>query len=1089
MKILLPLIVLVAIVATAHADAVKIQVNGPDGKPLAGALVRVQEWSGSYIEPDYETPRDLVSDENGVVNWNSKFSLTRRPDDGSGRSNQALARVEAPGVAAIGGAVLDAGENVIKLGKATTMEGIVRDENQRPLAGARVKITQLSWPLADENAKDAQYASLRGALALETVADAQGRWRLENMPIGVTASFEVTAPGFRKLKFSTPVALVAPPIFLRRGATVKGRILRPDGTGAASVQFLAGDAWEQPRTDAQGRFEVDGIKPGRVTLQIPIDAARLPFILANKPVQGLVAGEVRDVGDWKADKGVRVRGRVVDGAGKPIANASVMVWGAGDGNGQADAKGAFDFVAQKGASMSTVYADGYIAKRSPDVPEATGGVIDLGEITLRRGQKITGITKNQAGVLVPYVRLQAMRNGKELGAAYADAKGEFTFDGLEDGPYKIQSYGGKIIAGERFTLPATGTLNVVVEGRAPVGKTNESLLQARVVDENGKGVAGAQIALRLQMGELNSSEYSAISDAEGALHENILGANGELKVTEVFRPGYSTGASDLKLQNGVWSGTIRLQLRGQFLRGRVVDDNGKPLRGIAVVLNRGFDLPMTTDENGEFTLSDVPQTGVKVLASDGARFASFVVAKIVRKIEIVLPVVDAPVDKALLADEIVTRAWWDQNPFNNSEYWERFGAARMESIALGTNDDAEQLGRWNQFLLELARREPARFLARESELRAQNAPDKNEGFEFFKRMALAVAGDEAQKVEVRNWLASEQEIKRETNTDSVFQLLACAEVASRLGDEKQTQLWLDYAAQIGDYVPGRGQFSWLWADNLAHIGPDAATKFVENWAPAEQIQLLTSALRASIRGNDADAVRADWKQIQQMVAAVENSPPDKKTRAAGFTSRPGELLPQSISEYAQFLSRTDPQAAFDLVKETTPDDYFRALAMPVIGKNAAKLGQFDLARLALKAGYQSNLTNFGADAAQIAATFDDTLAAELFARSYNNSRPNGSADASQFSLGNYAAARADKWPGETRVLAEREWPIRLEDAAKPRDPDNRDPDSGDELTVALVGAMARVSPARAVEMAQQLPERKHLRAKAFAALLSALLAK
>ena len=1089
MKILLPLIVLVTIAATAHADAVRMKIIGPDGKPLAGALVRVQEWSGRYIEPDYEAPRDLVSDANGVVNWESKFSLAHKPDDGSGRGNQALARVEAPGVAAMGGAVLDAGENVITLAKAMTMEGVVRDENQRPIAGARVRITQLFWPPADENADDGQTASLQGALTLETVADAQGRWRLENMPTGALARFEVTAPGFRKLKFSTPIVTGAPPIFLRRGATVKGRILRPDGTGAANVQFFAGDAWNQPRTDAQGRFEVDGIKPGRVTLQIPIDAARLPFILANKPVQGLVAGEVRDVGDWKADKGVRVRGRVVDGAGKPIANASVMVWGAGNGDGQTDGKGAFDFVAQKGASMSMVYADGYIAKRSPDVPEATGGIIDLGEIMLRRGQKITGVTKNQAGALVPYVRLQAMRNGNELGAAYADAKGEFTFEGLEDGPYKIQSYGGKIIAGERFTLPATGTLNVVVEGRAPVGKTNKSLLQTRVVDENGVGVAGAQIALQLETGPNSFSDYSAISDAEGALHENILGASGDLKVTEVFRPGYSAGASDLQLHNGVWSGEIRLQSRGQFLRGRVVDSDDKPLGGIAVALNRGFDLPVTTDENGEFTLSDAPQTGVKVLASDGARFASFAVAKIGQKIEIALPVADAPVDNASLADEIAPRAWWDQNLFNDSDNWERFGAARMESIALGMNGDAEQLGRWNQFLLELARREPARFLASESELRAQNAPDNDEGFEFLKRMALAVAGDEAQKTEMRDWLASEQKIKRETNTESVFQLLACAEVASRLGDGKGTQLWLDYAAQIGDYVPGRSKFAWLWADNLAHIGPDAATKFVENWPPTEQIQLLTSALRASIRRNDADAVHADWEQIQKMVVAVETSPPDKKTRAAGFTSRPSELLPQSRSEYAQFLSRTDPQAAFELVKETTPDDYFRALAMPVIGKNAAKLGQFNLASLALKAGYQSNLTNFGADAAQIAATFDDQLAAELFARSYNSSRPNGGADASQFSLGNYAAARADKWPGETRVLAAREWPIRLEDAAKPRDPDNRDSDLGDELTVALVGAMARVALARAVEMSQQLPERKHLRAKAFAALLSALLAK
>ena len=1089
MKILLA-ILLAATAATARADAVKIQVNGPDGKPLAGALVRVQESSGRWIEPKYEAPRDLISDENGVVNWESKFSLTPDPDqDKKDFGTQALARVEAPGVAALGGAILKAGENVITLARATTLGGIIRDENQQPLAGARLKVVWLFWPAKDEAGK-ARSVWLRGDLALETLTDAQGNWHLENLPAEATANFEVEAPGFRKLEFSAPVTPDAPPIFLRRGATIKGRIVRPDGTGAANVQFFAGDTFNQPRTDKDGRFEVSGLKPGRVTLQITKGGEQLPFVLPYKSVQGLVAGEVRDVGDWRADKGVRVRGRVVGGTNKPIAKAQISLWGAGDGSGLTDANGEFDFVAQKGAQMATVYAAGYISKNLRNVADATDGVVDLGAITLKSARKINGVLKNQAGAPVPFVYLSAMQKNNDMGGARSDAKGEFIFDTLDVGTYTIQSYNGKIVAGERFTVAATDNspLAVTIEGRAPATARRSVPVQVRVVDENGRGVAGAQVALRLQTSDNSYSSYDALSDAKGALPLNLRDTNGQLKVAEVFRPGYIAGASDLKLENGAWRGEIRLQTRGQFLRGRVVDANAKPLGGIAVALGSGFDLPVATDDKGEFALSDAPQSGVNVLASDGLRFASFAVEKVGQTVEIVLPDAATPPDKEKLADEIAPRAWWEWGLLDN---WDNFGAARMETIALAMRRDANDSWVWNQFLQALARREPARFVARESELRARNSQNNDEEFDNAARLARAVAGSAEQKTQVRAWLVSQQKIKRETTAENVSALLTRAEIAAGLGDETQTQLWLDYAAQIGDYVPNRGGQAWDWGHDLAQIAPDAALRFVENWTPVAQMQLLQSALAASAARNDARAVNADWQQIQKLAVAAQTGAPDTKTRVEGFIVKASDLLRQASGDYAQFLSRTDPKAAFDLVKEMSSDEFERVQALPVIGKNAAKLGQFDVARLALKASFESSLSNteWGASAAQTAATFDDKLAAELFARSYENSRPRAGDADSQSSLNSYALARADKWPGETRVLIEREWPTCLENALKTRGADAGSFEEGDYLPARLIAAMARVAPARAVEMAEQLPARKPLQGRAFAALLTELLAR
>ncbi len=1084
MKLLLAILLATAI--TARADAVRMQINGPDGQPVAGAQVRVQEWSGRWIEPKYEVPLDLVSDENGSVGWESKFSLARKPDDGLGRSNQALVRVSAPGL--IGGAILKAGENVVVLAPTKTLQGVVKDENQQPLAGATLKVSSLSWPAKDGQPDGAQFLSLLGALALETVSDAQGNWRLENMPVQATARLEVAAPGFQKFEFATPTAQDAPPIFLRRGATVKGRILRPDGTGAADVQFFAGDAWKQPRTDADGHFEVSGIKPGRVTLQITSDAERLPFILPYKAVQGLVAGEVRDVGDWQADKGVRVRGRIVGGTNKPIAKAQVSVWGAGDGSGLADANGEFDFVAQKGASMATVSATGYISKNLRDVADAKNGVVDLGAITLKSARKVKGVLKNQAGAPVPNIYLRATQNGNDAGGARSDAKGEFTFDTLDVGTYTIRSYNGKIVEGERFTVAATDNppLAVTIQGKAAT-LTRGVPLQARVVDENGAPVAGAQVALRLETDERGYSSFSAISDDKGALSADIRGAGSNLKISEVFRPGYNAGAgNNLRLEGGAWRGEIRLQARGQFLRGRVLNVAGVPLAGIAVALNSGADLPVETNDNGEFALPDAPQSGAMILASDGARFAAFKVEKAGQPIEISLPDA-APVDKEALADAIAPRAWWEWGLMDN---WDAFGAARMEEIAFGLRRDANDSWTWNQFLQELARREPARFVARENELRANNTQNNDEEFDNAARLAFAASGSAQQKSEVRDWLTTQQKIKRETTADNVTALLTRAEIAAGLGDAKQTQTWLDYAAQIGDYVPNRGEQAWDWGRMLAAIAPDAALKFVENWTPVGQMQLLQSALTASTKRNDESAVRADWEQIQKLAVAAETGPPDDKTRVEGFVVKASDLLRQATGEYAQFLSRTDPQSAFELAQTLASDDYERAQAMPVIGKNAARLSQFDVAKSALKASFESSLSNteWGASAAQIAATFDEKLADDLFARLALNGRPNAGDETAPSSLNTYAAARADKWPGQTRVLIEREWPACLKNALKTRGADENGFDESDYLPARLIGAIALVSPARALEMAEQLPARKPLQGRAFAALLTALLA-
>ncbi|RYG59445.1 hypothetical protein EON80_25710 [bacterium] len=90
----------------------------------------------------------------------------------------------------------------------------------------------------------------------------------------------------------------------------------------------------------------------------------------------------------------------------------------------------------------------------------------------------------------------------------------------------------------------------------------------------------------------------------------------------------------------------------------------------------------------------------------------------------------------------------------------------------------------------------------------------------------------------------------------------------------------------------------------------------------------------------------------------------------------------------------------------------------------------------------------------------------------------------QFSIVSYAAARAGRWPGESRILIEREWAQTL---AKLDLKNERDFDEEPDNLRNLVSAMARIDPLRALEMAEQLPTQKQLRAEAKGELLVGLL--
>lgn len=1082
MKFSFVLVSFLGCLAVCHADAVRLQVVGPDGKPVAGARVHVVETSGNWRNHKTEPPLDLQSDAAGRVVFESKNALSDPKDKTQDTAKAAqsrgfmLAQVKAAGLT-LEQVALKAGDNTLTLHPGKTLSGVLLGEDEKPVAGVRIRLRSIGHKAEDEQKRI--YFSDTGAP--QTQSDAAGKWSFEGLPLEGTAIVSVADPRFQSESFSFDVAQDAPPLFLERGATIKGRLLKPDGTPAGGVKFYAGDFENQPVTRADGTFEVAGLGDTRLYLQVLAfgsDKDKPPFLVPAKDVEGLKLGETRDLGDWKAEAGTHVKGRVEEeGTKKPIPGASVQLWGRGNGgDGQSDKDGAFDFLAASNAVGLSVSANGFVSQQKQDVPDPKNGVIDLGTIALKPGQKIAGIVKNEGGA-PQSITLYAEGKGDRVYARSNEGDGNFSFDGLQEGSYTIKSDEFKVVSGDKFsigaTAKATATLSVVVEGRDKAqGATR---VEGRVLDEQDQPVAGAKIKLQIRSGNSYSSA-TAISNTNGTYSAPISMQNATPKVTGVSRPGFILGTSALKNADGVWRGDILLQKRGSALKGRVVDAQGRAVAHAFVGLSTGFGLPVATDDTGAFELKDAPLRGVTLLASDGPRLASLALKK--GDVLITLPDAAPIEDRAALADEVLSRS---RLGYDWESKWDVLGEARIEAAFIRAGKDSWS---WRGFMQTLAEREPATLLARQAQLREQTPPGERAGFDRVVMLARAGSTDETERVKVKDWLAAQEAEKREVSAATVTQLLRLAQVAAKL-DPKAGALWLDYASQIAAQLPGNGgNDTGEWGGLAADISPDAPGTLIEDWSPSAALQLLGTAMTVYAKRGDAASARKTFALMEQLAQKAAQTP--GKDVVEGYHQKPKDWLNQGREQLARALALSDPGAALEVA--TPLEDYRRAQVLLVVAKNAVKLQQPDVARRALNAVFEVNTGNveFVAQAAGVAQTFDAALADDLFARAFDKALPKDEGYGGWTpSLAAWAQERAAKWPGQSRILIEREWLTRVETAQKP----TNDYDSNGPAMQNLVGAMARVAPRRALEMAEQVTEKRDLRLEARGDIAVALLTK
>lgn len=1071
---------LVCAAAPAWAVPVSVTVIGPDGKPLADAKLR--SFDVTYTR---DAPKE-AHDQAGVAgvfawNWDGDFADARP----IGEKQFLRVRVEAPGMAPQF-QILRQGKTTIALQPTRPWSGLVFDQNQKPVAGVTLKLGDVTAP-AIAGVEESPSANFD--VAKQTVVtDANGRWTFAGVPARGVAAVTLADPRFAHQRLMLTIGENdAAPIYVKPGGTITGVLLAPDGKPIVGEKIVASDGTgNETVTDAQGRFTLENIEPGRATLLIGdvfgVEKKPLPpYVLSRIRSAQVEGGKTADVGEIKAQKGVLLQARVVGADTKePLLEARFrigynVVSNVTTDDGMLQSRTVFSSEDRGGFDSPKIESEGYVDYELPLAAlKAKDEIVDLGTIEMQRGNTIRGTIRIEGtppGTKPPSISFSRENN---YDFVRPDDDGSFASKTLAAGSYSVNLNGGggnwQIVSPRTVSLPEAGVefkpLEVVIKRLTPVLPVIKSAT-GRVLDEKGQGVAG--VTVRATMSRENGNTYSnrtAVTDKDGVFtiqgEDEVIGV--EIESAELLN--YVVGGkTEVKVEGGIAtiSGLVAKK-RGAVYRSHVAGADGKPAAKAWVVVVEARDYePVQTDANGDFALTDVPLDKFTLLAAQNRDWAKQAAQSAAPGAPLQLQSPEVVADRAQALDAMMKIqagvpsdklfAAWDVLGTDGIErYLRRNGEPRPEIMAL--------------FGGELGRRDPAQLLQRAPELLGNSTGETRENLEAQINLVRAQSDDAGARTDAGAWLDEQNQIKREINARSVTQLLQMAAVAQKLKRDDAAQ-WLDYAAAVAAQIKGDSEGNnYLWSNALAALGFDATARFAEGREVPAEFQLLSYTTPILARAGDLAGA-------QKALARMETLLADPAMTAAAEQARkqqryaPSHQLQDVQSAVAGSLAPTDPVAAYALAQKTS-DIFVRARAMIAVGDGAQRAGNAEVAAQALREVMKARIGNveYFAQAAAHGAQVSPQLGEELFAIAKDKPLPeNERSGFSPPSIGAWAFYHAPYDAALSRVLIEREWDWRLPVAIKTK---NSFSSSDYGALYELVHGMTAVDTKRAGEMQAQV---------------------
>ncbi len=570
------------------------------GEPAADARVEVEWASAAGANPlAAMTGMGGGADATGAADAEGRFrieGLQEGPYTVTAKASGALDG-EVTGVAQ------GATDVVVQLRAAAGIRGIVRDADGNPVGGAWVHRKG-----GKRRGGNPFLAMLAGDPRVRAAADGTfelteleaGRYQVYARRKGYAESEKV------KLQLAEGESAEDVELVLRQGESLTGRVVEKGSGNAvegALVYVLEGTnpmggfnpremIDSEPsapagsistRTDSGGAFALDGLTPGRVTVEVR-SRDHAPASLSRIDVPG------PDV-TVEVGMGGRVEGRVLDAAGRAVGGVQVILSGGAMGFGRQRTAttdpsgdyeidrvvpGSYQIMKMDGSSafgvggMSTVVVKERETTRHDFEPDAGGG--GIAGVVQRDGAPVEGAMVILAGGNV----------GMRMSSS--DAKGAFSFDGLEPGSYTVsvqaELMGGgskaaavKVSEGEKVTGVTLQLSSLSLAGRVVDAETGRGvpLVQVILFDPGAGSLSSLEDIMRNQRGQAITDdrgrfEITGIEDGTFSLRVSVNGYSEETR--EGVRPG-----ADL---------TIRLD-PGTEIEVTVVGPDGAPVTGATVI--------------------------------------------------------------------------------------------------------------------------------------------------------------------------------------------------------------------------------------------------------------------------------------------------------------------------------------------------------------------------------------------------------------------------------------------------------------------------------------------------------------------------
>ena len=541
-----------------------VQFQRPDGKPAAGALVRLtrREWPYGLTGEDGRIPLPVPL---------AKESIGLVAEDSRGRRAESLLRLETD-------------TPVFTLQPPATVSGRVLDASTpEPIAGALVWNGGSSWTRT-----------------------------------GAEGTFEIRAPEEARIEAAAAGHLVqvqfwrkdrdgAVTFLLEATAPISGLVVDEAGSpvgGARVTTFVnsaRGSVQEERSASSgpDGRFSLRKLPAGRLHA---LEAVREGFAPARRladstaPVQLVLR------------RGALAFGRIVDEEGVPVPGARVSLTTEGEPgapfrhqplHATADPDGRFE-LPRAGAGRHGLRAEspGFVAAvEQVFIPEQEPEV-DLGEIRLQAGGVIEGVVTDARGRPVEKALILARPSVQDRSPMRTGADGSFRIEGLPRGA----RYDLAVLHADH-PAEEVGVVEVPTAEPLRIRLRPSRTLSGRVIDVHGEPVAGAAVFCR---------GSGVLTDPEGRFRCNSM-APGAVDLS-ARAPGYRDRSVPVQVPEERDPAPVEIVLEpGASLEGVVLDSEGRPVHRARVEIpsSRGT----TSDPAGRYEILDLETGPCEVVAS------------------------------------------------------------------------------------------------------------------------------------------------------------------------------------------------------------------------------------------------------------------------------------------------------------------------------------------------------------------------------------------------------------------------------------------------------------------------------------------